>query len=189
MSRTVFPLVVSDISALARSLKQQLAGSETPPGHVELLNIIARSAGYRNFQHFRAQFDARDALENALLLAAPAPEPEPVDFVRLKRVLRYFDAEGRLARWPSKAGLREPCLWVLWSRIPSAMVFDEREIDRLLHANHLFGDHCLLRRELFERGLVSRTPDGGEYRRIERKPPPDALALIRHLKAAAHRAA
>jgi hypothetical protein len=189
MSRTVFPLVVSDISVLARSLKQQLAASEAAPGHVELLNIIARSAGYRNFQHFRAQFDARDALENSPLLAAPAPEPEPVDYVRLKRVVRYFDAQGRLSRWPSKAGQREPCLWVIWSRLPSAMVFGEREIDRLLQANHLFGDHCLLRRELFERGLVSRTPDGREYRRIERKPPPDALELIRHLKAIASRAA
>ncbi len=189
MSRTVFPLVVSDISALARSLKQQLAASETAPRHVELLNAIARSAGYRNFQHFRAQFDARDALENAALLTMPAPEPEPIDYVRLKRVIRYFDAQGRLTRWPSKAGHREPCLWVLWSRIPSATVFDERQIDRLLQANHLFGDHCLLRRELFGLGLVARTPDGREYRRIERKPPPDALALIRHLKAAAQRAA
>jgi hypothetical protein len=187
MSRTVFPLVVSDISALARSLKHQLDAADAKPGHVELLNILARAAGYRNFQHFRVQFDARDALESAPPI--PAPAPEPIDYVRLKRVVRYFDAEGRLVRWPSKAGHREPCLWVLWSRVPSAKVFDERQIDALLQANHLFGDHCLLRRELFERGLLTRTQDGREYRRLERKPPPEALAAIRHLKERTHRAA
>jgi hypothetical protein len=185
MSRIVFPLVVNDISALARALKDQLAAADAKPGHVELLNIIARSAGYRNFQHFRAQYDAKIALESAL----PAAAAEPVDYVRLKRVARYFDAEGRLLRWPSKAGHREPCLWVLWSRLPAATVLDERQIDGMLHANHLFGDHCLLRRELYERGLVSRTQDGREYRRVERKPTPEALALIRHLKARPERAA
>jgi hypothetical protein len=31
-------------------------------------------------------------------------------------------------------------------------------------------------------GLVSRTEDCRDYRRIERPPPPDALALIRKLE-------
>jgi hypothetical protein len=187
MSRTVFPLVVSDVSLLARALKQQLDASDAKPGHVELLNIVSRAAGYRNFQHFRAQAGAKDMLESAAL--APTPAPEPVDYVRLTRIARYFDATGRLVRWPSKAGHREPCLWVLWSRVPSGSVLRERDIDGVLRAHHLFGDHCLLRRELFSRGLVARTPDGSEYRRIERKPPPEALELIRHLKSRARPAA
>jgi hypothetical protein len=47
---------------------------------------------------------------------------------------------------------------------------------------HRFGDSALLRRELFDGGWVSRTPDGSDYRRIEREPPPEALALIQHLR-------
>ena len=70
MSRPAFPFAAGDISAVARSLKDQIAqGGHTPPGHVELLNMLARAAGYRNFQHFRAQAVARGVLD------APAEPP------------------------------------------------------------------------------------------------------------------
>jgi Uncharacterized protein conserved in bacteria (DUF2087) len=52
----------------------------------------------------------------------------------------------------------------------------------MLKARHLFGDHALLRRTLFDGGLVSRSVDGREYRR-ERKPPAEAIALIQYLSA------
>jgi Uncharacterized protein conserved in bacteria (DUF2087) len=57
------------------------------------------------------------------------------------------------------------------------------QLNRNIRANHLFGDYALLRRELCDRGLVSRTADGREYRRVERPPSPEGLALIRHLAA------
>ena len=38
-----------------------------------------------------------------------------------------------------------------------------------------------LRRELVNTGLVERTPDCKVYRRVERRPPLEALALIRRL--------
>lgn len=100
MSRTPLPFHSEDISALARSLKDQLAGCESQPSHLELLNMLARANGYRNFQHYRAQLVALAQMESR----PPAPEPEPVDFVRLKRLLRMFDSEGRLVRWPSSGG-------------------------------------------------------------------------------------
>ena len=62
MTRPVFPFFASDISALARSLHNQLAGSGRIPGHVELLNMLARAVGSRNFQHFRAQIVAEKRL-------------------------------------------------------------------------------------------------------------------------------
>ena len=46
---------------------------------------------------------------------------------------------------------------------------------------HLFGDHALLRRELCDMGLLSRTPNGSVYRRIERPMPPDAAIVARKL--------
>jgi hypothetical protein len=41
----------------------------------------------------------------------------------------------------------------------------------------------LLRRELCDHDLLTRTADGRQYRRVERPPSPEALALIRHLAA------
>jgi hypothetical protein len=45
------PLVVDDLSRFARALGRALAdrhaAGEAPPGHVALLNLIARAAGWR----------------------------------------------------------------------------------------------------------------------------------------------
>jgi len=58
----------------------------------------------------------------------------------------------------------------------------EPEINGHINSAHVFEDHALLRRELFDRGMVSRTPDGRVYRRIERQPTPEALELIKRLR-------
>jgi hypothetical protein len=173
MSRDAIPFAVGDISALAQSLKTQLDGAKGKPGHVLLLNMLARGAGFRNFQHLRASAEAEQRL------AAPPPPAEPVDQAKLEKLARYFDRDGRLIRWPGKDSHRGTCLWVLWSHIEAKRVYREQEINALLRAHHLFGDHALLRRELFDRAMVTRTPDGREYRRIEARPPAEALALIR----------
>ena len=59
MSKTVSGMVVTDVSAFAKSIRRELLARETGPdhkpvSHVELLNILARSAGFRNFQHLKA---------------------------------------------------------------------------------------------------------------------------------------
>ena len=174
MSKVSIPFVADDISALARSLRRQLADVQAP-GHCELLDMLSRAAGFRNFQHYRAQAHAHGALERP-----DAPSPD-VDLGRLRRVARAFDAEGRLSRWPSKLSEQTPCLWVLWSRLPPRESWKEREFNERLIALHGFGDHALLRRELVNHGLVSRPLDCSVYQRIERKPPAEAAALIRHL--------
>jgi hypothetical protein len=187
MSRDIIPFYADDMSALARALKRQLAehfeppardgAARKPPGHVDILNMLARAGGYRNFQHLRAQADARERLDQP----APVAAEPTVDYVRLKRVTRYFDAAGRLSRWPGKYSDRVTCLWVLWSRLEPKRVYSEAEINRALNAEHLFGDHALLRRDMCDFGLMTRTPDGRAYRRVEQAPPADAVALIRHL--------
>ena len=182
MSRDFFPFQVDDIAALAKSLRSRLAESGDAPGHVEMLNILAKSAGCRNFQHFRANAQAREQLEQRPTQAqTPAEVQAPVDFVRVKRLLRHFDPAGRLIRWPSKHSEQQPCLWLLWSRLPGRRILCEREINQYLNASHIFGDAALLRRQLCDTGLFSRTPDCREYRRVEGRPSPLGLALIRQL--------
>jgi hypothetical protein len=186
MSREIIPFYADDVSALARAIRRELArhDEETAadpagrkgPGHVELLNMLARASGFRNFQHMRAQSDARERLDSPRVNV----EPE-VDYVRIERLTRYFDTAGRLTRWPGKHSDRLACLWVLWSRMEPRRVSTEAEINGALNAEHLFGDHALLRRELVDLGMMARTADGREYRRLEQAPPAEAVALIRHL--------
>ncbi|TBW33717.1 DUF2087 domain-containing protein [Siculibacillus lacustris] len=175
MSRSPLPFAANDIAGLARALERQLGAHDGPPGHVEMLNMLARAGGFANYQHFRAQAEALDRL------ATPTPPAPPIDTARLTRIAGYFDGEGKLMRWPGKANHRVDCLWVMWSRLPARLVMHEREINRRLRDEHRFGDHALLRRELVDGGLMWRTLDGTEYRRIESPPPPEALALIRLL--------
>jgi len=163
MSKVSIPFVADDISALARSLRRQLA-DVAGPGHCELLDMLSRAAGFRNFQHYRAQVHAGEALERPV---APSPD---VDLARVRRLVRAFGRDGRLTRWPAKLSEQTPCLWVLWSRLPPRQPLTERELNGLLAALHGFGDHALLRRELVNHGLVTRPPDCSVYRRVGRPP-------------------
>ncbi|MDQ0505051.1 DUF2087 domain-containing protein [Xanthobacter agilis] len=183
MSRPVFAFAADDISALARALRGQLAACDHLPSHLEMLNMLARASGHRNFQHFRVvqHFRARAEGAEATPAAAPAPAAAPVDDKRVERVARLFDPQGRLTRWPGKESWRALCLWALWSTLPAGETFTEREINTRLNARHLFTDHALLRREMADRGMVWRTADGRAYRRIEQPPPAEARAVIRRL--------
>ena len=180
MPRLQLAYEVADISALARSLRDGLGKLERMPGHVELLNLLARAAGFRNFQHYRADAAARQR---------PSVPPEPVrapDHARCAKAARLFDATGRLVRWPTRRNQQLLCLWVLWSRIPAGQVLSEKQVNEVLNRWHDFGDYALLRRELVDLGLMRRTPDGREYTRVERKPPAELgllLALLREREA------
>lgn len=212
MSRPRFPFIARDVSALARSLQRELAACAMPsesanqtdgapnnpggsagdapcipanaPGHVshvQLLNMLVRAVGYRNFQHYRAQFAAQERLER---LAAPQPATpeEPVDLRRVERAARHFGPDDLLARWPGKVSLQRLCLWWVWSRLPAGQVLTGTQMDDALRACHHFGDHALLRRWLCDLGMATRTPDGRQYRRVEQRPPQEALALLQHLR-------
>ena len=169
------PFAAPDMSGLAKTLSRELRALETPPGHVQLLNMLARAAGHRNYQTMKAQHEAGERL------AAPAPVAEPLDHLLVERTARYFDPAGRLARWPAKVSQQRLCLWILWSRLPAEAELSERQVNDRLKANHLFGDHALLRRDMIDLGLLTRTRDGGVYRRVGRPPPAEALALIRQV--------
>ncbi len=176
MSRTALSLQIADLSGFARSLRKQLAERADPPGHLEMLNLLSRSAGFRNFQHFKSAFEARQRLD------APVEVPEPIDHALIERTVRLFDAQGRLQRWPTSRRVQDLSLWVLWSRLESRTSYNEKQISELIKRWHAFGDHALLRRALIGWRLVQRTPDGSEYRRIEQKPPAELSPLLARLR-------
>lgn len=171
MAREATPLVVSDLSAFARSLdralKAQHARSDEPLGYLHLQNLIARAAGYRNLQ--------------ALKAAAPRL-PAPGVNARLsnnaRRALLQFDREGRLLRWPTKFSVQRLAMWLLWTRFEGKRVYSEREVNDILKAANAFSDHVTLRRELVNHRLLARKSDCSEYRKVSARPDEEVRALL-----------
>lgn len=172
MAKDSLILPVADLSAFARALARQF--SPDAPTHLSLMNMLARAAGFRNLQHLRAVQSAGARLANA-------PPPEMVDHGQVSRALTQFDAAGILRQWPARRAVQILCLWALWARLPTGQSQTERQISAALNALHGFGDAAILRRDMVALGLLSRTVDGSDYRRRERRPPPEARALIRQL--------
>src|SRR5215470_12287255 len=120
MTRTALPFSAPDLSALARFLERTLADHHFThgklPGHVEMMNLLARSVGKRNLQAFQADVagaltaEARAAHDAEALPAddawhdspalddapLPAPAEPPVLTAHARKALQHFDAAGRL---------------------------------------------------------------------------------------------
>ncbi|HUN09912.1 MAG TPA: DUF2087 domain-containing protein [Aggregatilineales bacterium] len=75
----------------------------------------------------------------------------------------HMDNEGRLIEWPSKKSLQAVVLVYLAGKFEAGRLYKEREVNELLKQWHTFGDHALLRRELFEAGYINREKDGSAY--------------------------
>jgi len=78
----------------------------------------------------------------------------------------YLDSQGRLKEWPSKRNkgrFQQLALEYLATQFKPGTRYHEREVNALLNQHHTFGDPALLRRELFERGLVDRLRTGSAY--------------------------
>ncbi len=191
MTRESVPFIAPDLSqfarALGRSLQERHALRAEPPGHVELLNMLARAAGHRNLQSLRA----------AALRPLPKPAPSPGDAApalpltpNARKALTQFDAQGRLARWPHKFSVQRLAMWILWTHFDSRRVYTEREVNEILKAWHTYGDHVTLRRELINHKLLTRKSDCSEYRKLPVRPDDEARWLLhawRHATVAARR--
>ena len=201
MTRTALPYAVPDLSALAKSLTRSLeehhAQHQRPPGHLEMLNLLARAAGFRNVQSLQAA--ARPAAPVAVervddpWFDAPAVDTpanaSPTEAAPLsthaKKALEHFDAVGRLERWPLKLSVQRLAMRVLWTRFDARRVYTEKEVNQVLKAWHLYGDHVTLRRELINHKLLARKSDCSEYRKLLVEPDDEARALLQALRAPA----
>ena len=201
MTRPALPYSAPDLSALSRLLERALDDHLVThgrlPGHVEMMNLLARGAGHRNLQEYKARtgapaaapalppqgadlwFDAPELLEPA---TAPAPAEPPPLSDRATRTLKCFDFGGRLARWPLKLSQQRLALWVLWTRFDARRVYTEAEVNRVLKAWHTYGDHATLRRELINHRLMTRKDDCSEYRKLAPWPDDEAQGLLRALR-------
>jgi len=180
------PLLVPDLSAFAKNLRERLAErllqGEGPPGHVEMLNLLARAAGHRNVQALQAaarQATARPDTTAAMRWHGPR---DPLLTPTADRVLRNVDPQGRLLRWPHKRAEQVLALWCVWMAFDGKRRYSEREVNEVIHQRHAFGDHCLLRRELVEADLLARTPGGEQYRKLPARPSDEAAALLRAVR-------
>jgi hypothetical protein len=185
VTRELTPLVAADLSTFAKALRAQLAErierGDGLPGHVEMLNLLARAAGHRNVQALKA------AAAQPPSPAANAPHrwhgPKQAGLSpAADRVLRGFDAQGRLQRWPHKRAEQVLALWCLWMPFDGKRRYSEREVNEVINAHHAFGDHCLLRRELVEAQLLARTPGGEQYRKLAARPDEETAALLRAVR-------
>lgn len=180
MSRESIALAIPDASQFARALGRSLAARHAtgaaPPGHVELLNLIARALGHRNVQTLRA---ARPPAPLPTLTTAPEDRPPPAPLTaNARKALMQFDARGRLQRWPTKYSVQALAMWVLWTLFDGRRVYTEREVNEILAAANSFGDHVTLRRELIDHRLLTRKSDCSEYRKLPARPDAEARALV-----------
>ena len=203
MTRTALPYFAPDLSALARTLEKALADhlftQQRLPGHVEMMNLLARGAGQRNLQALQAAAAQRaasqtnadtqpDAWFDAPAIAEPSA-PAPAQTLELsahaRKALEHFDAAGRLERWPLKLSVQRLAMWVLWTRFDARRVYTEPQVNQVLKAWHLYGDHATLRRELINHRLLARKSDCSEYRKLPVDPDDEVRALLQALRSPA----
>lgn len=182
-----------DASQFAKSLRQQLidhlAGpAATAPSHQQLLHMLARAAGHRNWQALRA---APGTLQPPVTPAVPSVPPPteaatPAEAplgAHARKALTQFDALGRLARWPYKFSVQRLAMWGLWMRFDSGRTYTEREVNEILKAWTTYGDHVTPRRELVEMRLLAREADCSAYWKQPQRPDAEIRALLAALRA------
>ena len=179
MPRTPLPFTVPDLAAFARALglalHQRHSTKPAPPGHVELLNLIARAAGQRNFQALKA---APPSDIQAVKAVAARSALTPELSANARKALGQFDASGRLLRWPVKFTVQRLVMWTMWTRFDAKRVYTEPEVNAILKGANTFGDHATLRRELINHKLMSRQSDCTDYRKLPARPDEETRALL-----------
>ena len=83
----------------------------------------------------------------------------------------FFDEDARLRSLPAKHKKKLLALWYLAGKIEAGWQYTEAELNDLLDDWTLFHDPATLRRELYNKRLLDRTPDGSCYWLADPLPP------------------
>jgi hypothetical protein len=183
-SRTLVPFAISDIASLAKSLRASMEQNATP-SQVQMLNWLAKSAGFQNYQSLRAAaqtFAVRTPLSTAAKEKVDTPLPLSA---HAAKALTQFDADGKLSRWPHKFAVQRIAMWGLWLRLDAKKRYSEKEVNSVLKAWHTYGDHVTLRRELVNMQLLARKSDCSEYWKVPQRPNDEVKAFLSALRAGA----
>ena len=194
MTRLLVPLATPDLSAFTKTLKgfldERHEAGKPPPSHVELLNLLARAAGMRNFA----------TVKKAALAAAPsvpvvkgsdapvaAQDGDPISLTTLsatvRKALMQFDESGRLVRLPNKLSVQQMTMWALWTQFAAHRKYTEKEVNAVANAFHTFGDQATLRRELVNMKLLGRKNDCSEYWKEAQRPSDEVQSFLRAWRA------
>lgn len=82
----------------------------------------------------------------------------------------FLDGSGRLIALPAKHKKKLMALWYMAGKVEPERQYTEAEINDLLDEWTLFHDPATLRRELYNKKLLKRTPDCGRYWKAETIP-------------------
>jgi predicted GNAT family N-acyltransferase len=86
--------------------------------------------------------------------------------VDMKDLSKTLNEDGQVARWPKDRQQRVLILDYLATKFDTGKTYHELEVNELLKRWHTFQDWSGLRRELVDRGYLTRNRDGTEYTRI-----------------------
>ncbi len=171
MSRDLIPLQITDLSGFASQLRKQLTQNDELPGHLAFLGMIARAAGFRNYQHLQSQADRSRPLSK--------------DAARkLERALRVFSKDAKMSHWPAATAIQGLCLWPIWFDLERGAELAESQVNNAIKSRIEFEDYPLVRRSLIVHKFMTRTKDGKVYTRLSITPPPEVILLIKSLSAA-----
>ena len=81
-------------------------------------------------------------------------------------VKRFLNDEGIIKVWPKKQADKTIVVEYLATKFESDRTYTEREVNEIIKAWHTFSDWPLLRREMVDRGFMTRDTNGYVYRRV-----------------------
>lgn len=171
MSRDHIPLQITDLSGFATQLRKQLPRNDDLPGHLAFLGMIARAAGFRNYQHLQSE-----AVKTQPLSTEAAK--------KLERAIRVFDGGVKMTHWPASTAVQGMCLWSIWFDLNRGAQLSEIDVNTAIKSRIAFEDYPLVRRSLIDHKFMTRTNDGKVYTRQSITPPPEAVLLIKSLSQA-----
>ena len=194
MTRLLVPFSTPDVSTFTKTLKTFLderhAAGKPLPSHVELLNLLVRAAGMRNFATLKKSVQAASPSGLAPPVKETSAKSAPSGAVNLsamsstvRKALIQFDDVGRLVRLPNKLSVQQMTMWALWTQFAANRKYTEKEVNAIANAFHTFGDQATLRRELVNMKLLGRKSDCSEYWKEPHRPTDEVQDFLRAWRA------
>jgi len=80
---------------------------------------------------------------------------------------RFLDKNSKVKIWPSKKDKKIQVLKYIAAKFEDDRIYNEKEINSIINDWHTFNDYFLIRRELIDYKLFSRTTNGSAYQKAK----------------------